>query len=80
MGARIRVEVDRGLCRGYANCLEAAPDVFDLGDDDIAFVTASDYPEDRRADLERAAQRCPVRAITLHEAGANADEQTRPSS
>jgi ferredoxin len=68
VGARIRVEVDRGLCRGYANCLEAAPDVFDLGDDDIAFVVAQDYPDDRRPDLERAAQRCPVRAITLHDA------------
>jgi ferredoxin len=68
------------LCRGYANCLEVAPDVFDLGDDDIAFVLAPDYPEDRRAELERAAQRCPVRAITLHDAaGEAADEPTRPS-
>ncbi len=64
---RIRVEVDRSLCRGYANCLEVAPDVFELGDDDIAFVVAPDYPEDRRADLERAAQRCPAKAIALVE-------------
>jgi ferredoxin len=67
MGNRIRVDIDRALCNGYANCLEAAPDVFDLGDDDIAFVAAPDYPSERRADLERAAQRCPVRAITLHD-------------
>jgi ferredoxin len=65
MATRIRVSVDRGLCNGYANCLDAAPDVFDLGEDDIAVVLAPDHPEDRRADLERAAQRCPVKAITL---------------
>jgi ferredoxin len=67
MATRIRVEVDRGLCNGYANCLDAAPDVFDLGDDDIAVVLGPDYPEERRAELERAAQRCPVKAIALHD-------------
>jgi ferredoxin len=72
MGDRIRVEVDRALCRGYANCLDAAPDVFDLGDDDIAIVTGPDFPEARRAELERAAQRCPVKAITLSDVGAPA--------
>jgi ferredoxin len=59
------VSVDRALCQGYANCLDAAPDAFDLDDHDIAIVTAPDFGTEQRAELERAEQRCPARAISL---------------
>lgn len=61
----LQVRIDPGLCRGYANCIEAAPEVFDLGDDDVAFTRAASYPDDRRAELERAVRMCPARAISL---------------
>ena len=67
--SRIRVEVDRELCQGYANCLDAAPSAFDLGDDDIAVPLATDFPAERRSELELAARRCPVGAVVLTELG-----------
>ena len=33
-----RVEVDLRRCHGYANCIAEAPEVFDLGDDDVVVV------------------------------------------
>ncbi len=58
---RIRVEVDRGLCIGSADCVETAPDVFELDEEDKARVIDPDG-----ADLEdvlEAARNCPVTAI-----------------
>ncbi len=61
----IAVEVDEQLCQGYANCLDAAPEVFELGEDDIARPRARRYPSSRRGELEEAARRCPAKAIRL---------------
>ena len=61
-----RLQVDRDLCEGYANCVFQAPDVFDLGDDNIVVVLlAGDIGE---ADHERVAEAvasCPVSALSL---------------
>ena len=62
----IRVVVDPALCEGYANCLSAAPGLFELGDDDVARPVPTEQPEAARAALEDAARRCPTGAITLH--------------
>ena len=43
-GARWRVHVDRRLCEGHALCVESAPEVFDVGPDDLA--TAVEHPSD----------------------------------
>ena len=59
------LEVVRELCAGYANCLDVAPDLFDLDDDDIAIVLVADHDDDQRDLLERAVRRCPARAIVL---------------
>lgn len=61
----IRVVVEASLCHGYANCLAAAPDVFDLDESDRAQPLLDAYPEEQRALLERAVRRCPTSAITL---------------
>ena len=63
--SEIRVIIDRPKCAGYANCLEAAPEVFDLDAEDVAVTLAESYPESDRALLENAARRCPAKAITL---------------
>ena len=63
---KIRVSVDRDLCAGYANCLDAAPEVFALDEQDIALVTAdADALAGQRAAIERAVKLCPVGAITI---------------
>jgi len=64
---RLRVEVVRDRCAGYANCLEAAPDVFDLDEHDVAVVAEVDFPVEARAHLDNAARRCPAKAITVIE-------------
>jgi ferredoxin len=58
---RIRVEVDRGLCIGSGDCVDTAPDVFQLDDEDKAVVVNPDgAPLD---DVIAAAGNCPVAAI-----------------
>ncbi len=58
---RIRVEVDRALCIGSGDCVDTAPDVFQLDDEDKAVVVDPDG-----ADIDtvlEAAGNCPVTAI-----------------
>ena len=62
----IRIFIDRDLCSGYANCLDAAPDVFELDESDVAFVAASDEAlASHRAAIEHAVKMCPVGAIAI---------------
>jgi len=65
MSAELVVVVDRVRCRGYANCLDAAPDVFSLDDDDVAIVARGGYPASDGPRLEDAARRCPAKAIRI---------------
>jgi ferredoxin len=58
---RIRIEVDRALCIGSGDCVDTAPDVFQLDDEDKAIVVDPDGA-DRDLVLE-AAGNCPVTAI-----------------
>ena len=60
-----RLRVDRDLCEGYANCVFQAPDVFDLGDDDIVVLRARDIGEADRERVAEAAASCPVAALSL---------------
>lgn len=68
MTGALRVIVDRAKCRGYGNCLDAAPDAFDLDDDDIAVPLRASFPASDRAALERAVDRCPAHALSLEDA------------
>jgi ferredoxin len=66
---RIEVEVDRSLCIGSGDCVDTAPDVFQLDDEDKAVVVDPDgAPLD---DVVEAARNCPVSAIRV--AGADGD-------
>jgi ferredoxin len=58
---RIHVEVDRSLCIGSGDCVDTAPDVFQLDDEDKAVVVDPDgAPTDV---VLEAAGNCPVTAI-----------------
>jgi ferredoxin len=63
--ASVRVEVDRELCESNAVCVGIAPDVFELGDDDLARVRMTVVPPDREADVREAVALCPKIALTL---------------
>jgi ferredoxin len=58
---RIEVTVDRGLCIGSGDCVDTAPDVFQLDEEDKAVVVDPDgAPLD---DVLTAASNCPVSSI-----------------
>ncbi len=58
---RIEIEVDRALCIGSGDCVDTAPDVFELDEEDKARVID---PDGAPTDLVlEAAGNCPVTAI-----------------
>ncbi len=64
----MRVTVDLSRCQGYANCVLAAPDIFDLDDETSqAIVLEPSPPADRYEAARQAEAGCPVQAITLEE-------------
>jgi ferredoxin len=60
--AGLRVHIDRTLCVGFGDCVEASPEAFALDDENIA-VFASDAVD--RETLLRACASCPVDALTV---------------
>lgn len=63
----VRAAVDRDLCVGFGDCLEEAPEAFDLDEDGVAVFTAPEHASKERF-LEACAS-CPVDAITVWEDG-----------
>lgn len=63
----MRVIVDFDLCESNALCMEAAPAVFEVRDDDFLYVLDEHPGEDQREAVERAAGQCPKRAITIED-------------
>jgi ferredoxin len=60
---RVTIEVDRQLCYGFGDCVDTAPAVFALDDEDVSVVIDPDgAPLD---DIVEAAQNCPVDAIAI---------------
>ncbi len=60
----MKVHVDMNLCQSHGECVFAAPDVFELGDDDV-LRGEEDVDESRRAAVEEAVNVCPMTAITI---------------
>ena len=63
----MRVVVDYDLCESNALCMAAAPEVFEVRDDDFLYVLDENPPEQLRPKVELAAQRCPKQAISLED-------------
>jgi ferredoxin len=61
----MRVIVDYDLCESNALCMAAAPEVFEVRDDDFLYVLQEEPPEELRAKVEEAVRRCPKQAIRL---------------
>ncbi len=59
----MKVLVDPDLCEGHGKCEAAAPEVFELGDDDLSRVLIDDVPEELREKVENAIRLCPRQAI-----------------
>lgn len=61
----MRVVVDFDLCESNAVCMNIAPEVFEVRDDDFLYVLQEEPDESLRAKVEEAVTRCPKQAITL---------------
>jgi ferredoxin len=63
----LKATVDHDLCEGHSRCQSAAPEVFEVRDDDKSYVLMDKIPEELRDKVERAARLCPRQAITVEE-------------
>lgn len=63
----MRVVVDFDLCESNAICMQIAPDIFEVRDDDFLYVLNETPSENRRSNLEESVQRCPKQAISIEE-------------
>lgn len=62
----MKVELDEELCDAHGECVVAAPEVFDIEEDeDVARVLDAEPDEALRGKVDLAAQLCPVAAIKI---------------
>ena len=61
----MRIVVDFDLCESNALCMGAAPEVFEVRDDDFLYVLDETPGEELRSQVEEAARLCPKQAITI---------------
>ena len=61
----MKVVVDYSLCESNALCMEVAPEVFQVREDDHLYVLQETPPESLRAKVERAVRVCPKQAIKI---------------
>jgi ferredoxin len=62
-----RVVVDFDKCESNALCMAAAPEVFEVRDDDFLYVLDETPGEELRAKVEQAVRVCPKQAIKIVE-------------
>ena len=63
----MKIVVDYDLCEANARCMEVAPDIFKVDEEDNLHILIESPSEDRRKDVEEAVRLCPRQAITIQE-------------
>ena len=63
----MRIVVDFDLCESNAICMQIAPDVFEVRDDDFLYVLNETPDESMREKVEESARRCPKQAIKIED-------------
>ena len=62
----MKIHIDNDRCEAHGDCVVAAPEFFDLGEDDDWVTVINESPsESARTALELAARICPVAAIRI---------------
>ena len=61
----MRVVVDFDLCESNAVCMNIAPEVFEVRDDDFLYVLQEEPGEELADKVNEAADMCPTAAITV---------------
>jgi ferredoxin len=63
----MRVIVDYDLCESNALCMAAAPEVFEVRDDDLLYVLQDEPSEALRDKVREAVHSCPKTAIRIED-------------
>ena len=61
------VAVDFDLCESNAVCMDIAPEVFEVRDDDFLYILDEQPDESLRDKVVEAIARCPKQAISIRE-------------
>jgi ferredoxin len=73
----LKIRIDRGLCVGFGDCVEGAPEAFVLDDEGLVLFKEPEKVERER--LLAACEACPVDALTVwDETGAQVVPAPRP--
>lgn len=59
------VKVDPDLCEANALCVAAAPEVFDLVDDDVVDILLPEPPPEMESAVTEAVMACPKQALRI---------------
>ncbi len=65
-----KVVVNFDLCESNAVCMDVAPEIFEVRDDDFLYILQETPSDEMREKAEAAAERCPKQAITLEDVAA----------
>jgi ferredoxin len=63
----MKIVVDFDKCNSNAVCQVAAPEVFEVREDNFLYILQEEPPESLRAKVEAAVRGCPTRAIAIEE-------------
>jgi ferredoxin len=62
----LQIHIDLDLCEGHALCVMSAGEIFEMDDEEKAFVVTTGALSDKdRESVNQAIIRCPVQAISL---------------
>lgn len=60
-----KITIDDSLCTGCGLCASNCPDIFEVGDDNLAHVISSSC-NCTSCDVKEVADQCPVNAISVN--------------
>jgi len=67
VGNSYKVLVDLNVCDLHGVCVEAAPEVFEMGDDGVLRILIETPGEGLRGKVDAAVRECPTGAISIKE-------------
>lgn len=63
----MKVGVDQTLCQGHGQCVDCAPEIFELRDDGLAYILRQPSTPEQVARVREAVTRCPTDAVQVSE-------------